>query len=342
VLGKVAQVEGLNQSAAQVDYGPWQDFQRWLELGDHRVVVPFAEGMADLIPPTAVRLRRDVGQVIRAIKAHALLHREQRQRDDAGQIIADLERDYAIVRELLNPILAEASGVAVTKAMEETIAAVAKATIGMTESEGANAQDIAHVLKLDKSAAWRRLSAARLEGFIVNLEQRKGMPGKYRVAAQPPEPLTILPRVPELAEQFYTRSSLSPLKPVQPCNRDQIAEGPLADNGCTDDCVPDANDCIPVAHDLATDKSPNGNGNSPPVARMHDFSGDRGTHTNGAVCQRCGASETTDSPIQLSAINGEQFLLHRRCQADWLNETDTPTPPDLSIPPFLQRGSNNG
>jgi hypothetical protein len=31
-------------------------------------------------------------------------------------------------------------------------------------------------------------------------------------------------------------------------------------------------------------------------------------------------------------------LLHRDCQADWMNETS----PDLSIPPFLQREPNNG
>jgi hypothetical protein len=115
VLRKVAQVEGLNHSAVQVDYGPWQDLQRWLELGERRVVVPFAAEMVALIPPVAARLRRDVGQVIRAIKAHALLHREQRGRDDAGQIVADIEQDYTTVRELLNSILAEGSGVAVNK-----------------------------------------------------------------------------------------------------------------------------------------------------------------------------------------------------------------------------------
>jgi hypothetical protein len=62
VLGKVAQVEGLNHSAAQVDHKPWQDFQRWLERGERRVVVPFADVTADLIPPAAVRLRRTSGR----------------------------------------------------------------------------------------------------------------------------------------------------------------------------------------------------------------------------------------------------------------------------------------
>jgi hypothetical protein len=120
VLSKVAQVEGLNHSAAQVDCGPWQDFQRWLELGERRVWVPFPAEMVALIPPAAVRMRRDVGQVIRAIKAHALLHREQRESDDAGQIVADIEHDYATVRELMNAIIAEGSGLAVNAAMQRS------------------------------------------------------------------------------------------------------------------------------------------------------------------------------------------------------------------------------
>jgi hypothetical protein len=176
VLRKVAQVEGLNHAKALIDYQPWQDFQRWLERGERRVVVPFAEQLIELIPPAAVRLRRDVGQVIRAIKAHALLHREQRDRDDAGQIVADIEQDYETVGHLLEPILAEGSGVAVNPAMTETVAAVNEATANLIETEGASAQDIARILKLDKSAAWRRLSAARLEGLVVNLEMRKGTP----------------------------------------------------------------------------------------------------------------------------------------------------------------------
>src|SRR5262249_35155291 len=88
VLNKVALVEGLH-GAESVDNKSWQDFQRWLAVGECRVVVPFALAIAELIEPEAVRLRRDFGQVLRAIKAHALLHRGQRQHDAAGQIIAD-------------------------------------------------------------------------------------------------------------------------------------------------------------------------------------------------------------------------------------------------------------
>ena len=50
VLRKVAQVEGLNHATAQVEHKRWQDFQRWLEVGERRVVVPYADTMVELIP----------------------------------------------------------------------------------------------------------------------------------------------------------------------------------------------------------------------------------------------------------------------------------------------------
>src|SRR5262249_60395532 len=113
VLRKVAEIEGLNQADAAINYQPWCDFQRWLEAGERRVVVPFSPALMELIPSVSVRLRRDAGQVIRAIKAHALLHREHRDRDDSGQIVANIEHDYAAVCDLMNDLLAHSSGLAV-------------------------------------------------------------------------------------------------------------------------------------------------------------------------------------------------------------------------------------
>ena len=37
----------------------WQAFQEWLNLADHEVTIPFAKELANLIPPVAIRLRRD-------------------------------------------------------------------------------------------------------------------------------------------------------------------------------------------------------------------------------------------------------------------------------------------
>jgi hypothetical protein len=289
VLDMVAQVDGLRDTAT-IDYEPWQNFQRWLAAGECRVVVPFAEVLSKQIPPVAVRLRRDFGQVLSAVKAHALLHRDQRDSDDAGRIIADIENDYETVRKLTAPIVAQGSGVAVSAAMMETIAAVAKATAGMPE--GADAKAIAKLLKLDRSATWRRLSVACDDGYIVNMEQRRRMPGKYRVTGQEAEPVEILPKAEDLSAKF----AHTPPESVHSCNRDEIADISLRDNECKDECKPSA-ECAGTsarvhtsANTLALVISLDGKEKLPPSARVHDFSG--GTDDFYAfppVCDHCGA-----------------------------------------------------
>ena len=320
VLDKVAQVEGLNQSTAQIDYKPWHDYQRWLEQGPRRVVLPYAAILAELIPAASVRLRRDIGQVIRAIKAHALLHREQRERDNEGQIIADIEHDYEAVRPLLNSILAEGSGVAVSPATIQTIDAVQTATAKLLETEGASAQDIANILKLDKSAAWRRLTAARQEGFIVNLEQRRGMPGKYRTTSQKVELVVILPTSEKLLERFAKACSLVPTqKPVQPCNRDEKADIFLEDDGCAAGCNPVAG-CEPmqtVAKSLATVNSLKGNAKSPPVARFHENRGGYEDNVGISHQHKCSECRKWGATLEVHYGDAGPFWLHPDCVAEW-------------------------
>src|SRR5262245_41822863 len=56
------------------DFVRWHALQRFLALGPKRVEIPFASELADLIPPVAVRLRRDFPTVLALIETHALLH----------------------------------------------------------------------------------------------------------------------------------------------------------------------------------------------------------------------------------------------------------------------------
>ena len=210
VLDKVAQIVGMNTERAIIDYEPWRDFQRWLSAGNCKVVVPFARELSELIPPRSVRLRRDFAQVLIAVKAHALLHRQDRQVDDDGQIVAEVEDDYAPVAELIGGIVAEASGVSIQKEVQETIEAVTIATAGLASDDGATADKIAKLLRLDKSSAWRRLRVATNKGFIVNLETRRGQPGRYRLTDQEIEAEDLLPSPEAL---------LGATQPVQPRNR---------------------------------------------------------------------------------------------------------------------------
>lgn len=90
-----------------MDLTPWIELQEWLENANHAVCIPYAITLANLVPTTATRLRRDFGKILDLIQAHAILHQALRQRDQDGRIIATLEEDYAIVRELIADWMAE-------------------------------------------------------------------------------------------------------------------------------------------------------------------------------------------------------------------------------------------
>ena len=102
------------------------------------------------------------------------------------------------------------------------------ATAGKPDEYGATAFEIATLLKLDKCAAWRRLGVAMNKGYVVNLETRKGQPGKYRLTDQEIVPAALLPSAEAL------RGALQPLQPRNRTNNRQVFEE-LNDcaTGCT-------------------------------------------------------------------------------------------------------------
>ena len=206
----IAQVWGLNKSAEDVDFAPWQDYQRWLAAGETRVYIPFAPELADLIPPKAVRVRRDFTQMLAAIKAHALLHREHRERDK-GEIVATVEEDYAAVRILMRDILAEAAEVKVREAVLEAVKAV-EDIISDKEDNRENCRvtvrAVATKLNIDVQATRRRLSKAIDLGLITNLETRKYMTARYALGELTTKCLEMLP-TPEALARAYTAAVAS-------------------------------------------------------------------------------------------------------------------------------------
>jgi len=203
VLRKIAVVKGFNRVPAEADLKPWGDYQRFLAAGNCTVVVPFAATLSRLIPEKAmssVRLRRDFSQVLIAIKAHALLHHEHRRRRDDDSIVATIEEDYAEVYGLMADLVATASEQKIRKAMAETVAAVEKLAARLHDEDGVSVRAIANALKLDRSATYRRLSAAEDAGYVVNLAERRGQAGKYRTTGQEPSIGEVLPTVDALQE----------------------------------------------------------------------------------------------------------------------------------------------
>ena len=171
-----------------LDLSPWHALQDWLELSEHRVTIPFAAGLGKSVPAVAVRLRRDFGALLNLIRAHALLHQASRERDEHGQIVATLD-DYAVVRGLVNDLIAEGVESSVPLPVRETVNAVRE----MDEPAGITAVAVGKRLRLDKSSASRRLRDAGERGYLTNTEQRRGQPGRWVIADPMPDELEVLP-----------------------------------------------------------------------------------------------------------------------------------------------------
>ena len=93
------------EGRAEGDPTRWQALETWLAASTSRVIVPFATELARLVPPVAVRLRRDFKTVLMLIRAHALLHQATRTKDSDGRVVATLD-DYAAVRDLVADLVA--------------------------------------------------------------------------------------------------------------------------------------------------------------------------------------------------------------------------------------------
>ncbi len=178
-------------ASAGLDLEAWRALQvLWLEGSERRVTVPYSGELAGLIPPIAVRLRRDFGALLNLTRAHAILHQASRERDADGRIVATLE-DYGRVRELVADIVSDGIEATVPTTVRETIEMVKR--LRDETDEDVTIAALAQELKLDKSAAWRRVRSAMDRGYLKNLEDRKGRPARLVLGDALPDDIEILP-----------------------------------------------------------------------------------------------------------------------------------------------------
>ncbi len=176
-----------------VDFGPWHALQTWLQGAEHRVCIPYADALAELVPPVAVRLRRDFGMLLSFIRAHATLHQATREKDATGQIVATLA-DYAAIRDLVADLLAEGIEASVSPTVRATVEAVA-ALIAGAAGRTATVKQVAERLGIDSPAALRRVKMALERGLLKNdaPERKRGQAYTLILGDQLPEDRVILP-----------------------------------------------------------------------------------------------------------------------------------------------------
>jgi hypothetical protein len=220
------------------NFEPWHALQVWLEGAEHRVWIPFAKKLAKLIPPVAVRLRRDFGALLNLIRAHALLHQATRERDAEGRIVATIE-DYAAVRELVVDLVGEGVEATVLATVRQTVEAV-KRLREDSNGEPVTVAELARELKLDRSAVSRRARNAKDRGYLRDLEDNPRKPSRLIPGDDLPDDLQILPTPEDVRASVKERAPGSarldgPQEPhrngqnsddaYKACNRARVQEG---------------------------------------------------------------------------------------------------------------------
>jgi hypothetical protein len=175
-------------------------FQKLLELkGERRVTIPFSGSLADLLPVTNVRIRRDHLQLLTVIETFAFIGQfhSQSTRDHGGQIIASW-RDYEDARRLFTDVLDVSIPDGVSATVRETVAAVKTGPVG-----GVTIPELMNILSLSKNGVWSRVNKGIAGGYLANLEERKGWPACIGITTQPlPDPESVLPTLQVLQAEF--------------------------------------------------------------------------------------------------------------------------------------------
>jgi phage/plasmid primase-like uncharacterized protein len=216
VMRRLAQ----GKSDAAIDFKPWHDLQEWLATQKNQVTIPYAEYLADHIPPVAVRLRRDFRSILRLIDTHAILHQKTRPRDAQGRIVA-IEADYLAVRGLVADLVSAGVGATVPETIRDTVTAIKELDTG----GGVSVKAVSERLKIDRSAAQRRLQTARSRGFIHNVEEGRGKPARYALGEPLPEEIELLPKSVSEGVQHTPPTDEAPQHTASGSNYDDYSDG---------------------------------------------------------------------------------------------------------------------
>jgi len=180
-----------NRDAA--DYEPIKGLHTYLAGQDNRVVVPFEDVLTDLIDVSATRMRRDHERIMDLVEAHAVLvlHQESRQRDHNRHIVATQD-DYAAVHDLIADIVGEASEVAVSDTVRETVETVRALIV---DGEDVTRNTLAARLKIVPTSAGRRFGPASSAGYVKeDPDNPNTKPKRYVLGdVQLPENVEVMP-----------------------------------------------------------------------------------------------------------------------------------------------------
>lgn len=197
---RVLLAQARSKPEIQAELSAWHELQVWLKDQQSQVHIPYADSLARVVSPLAVRLRRDFPALLCLIRAHAMLHQLKRGRTQDGQVIADFQ-DYAVVRDLVSDLISEGVESTVSTTLRETVAAVADLRQEANPGDRIGVSTVARHIKLDRASASRRVADAIERGYLKNLETtKKGKQYDLIIDDPLPDDVVILPTAEALAE----------------------------------------------------------------------------------------------------------------------------------------------
>jgi hypothetical protein len=183
----------------------WKAFHSWIALGSHEVIIPYANAIFSNIPPIAARLFRDMNKLGELIKAHALIHQQNRKRTSDGKIIAELI-DY----EAIYSITADWFAIGVELAVSDKVRKVVEAVKSLSQQGASNIRqsDIRNLIEMEKTDVSRAVKVALEKGYLKDLGfKRRGCPSQLVISSVPmPENESLLPP-PEKVKELFEQAS---------------------------------------------------------------------------------------------------------------------------------------
>ena len=144
----------------------WKSVQRVIAKSDHSVIVPYASSLQEFLPKNNMRIRRDFNKILSLIKAHALLHQFNREKDSEGSIIANI-KDYSIVKKIVMKPLSLSLDLKEKDTIIETYKAVKTLTTG-SSNKGVSLKQLSNEMAVDKSSVSRYVKEMMQKGYIRN------------------------------------------------------------------------------------------------------------------------------------------------------------------------------
>ncbi len=191
--------QGQTAILPQAEIEKFHSYQRWLAAKNSRVLIPFAQILAEMLPAKAVRERRDFPQLLTVVRTLALMAQHNRPLAEDGSIVAMLD-DYSRARRIMAPLFDSVAADGITPAIRETVALV-------KEGEEVSNTELARRLGLARSTISYRVSGAIRGGWLKNSESRRGYQACLSRGEPLPEEKSALPEVDEVRRRLEPHSN---------------------------------------------------------------------------------------------------------------------------------------